>query len=72
MTDIEQESGYTVHLVTVEVGARGFISKENKSSLVFVATKLGINKISHFTATTAKLALLGSRVIYNARNSPSW
>ena len=72
VTDSEQESGFKVHLVTVEVGARGFISKENTTSLVFVATKLGINKISNFTATTAKLALLGSRVIYNARNSPSW
>ena len=72
VTGIEEESSYKCNLVTAEVGARGFISKENKSSLVFVATKLGINKISHFTATMAKLALLGSRVIYNARNSPSW
>ena len=60
VTDIEEESGFKCNLVTVEVSAKGQISKEKESSFMFLAANLGINKISKFTGTLAKLSQLGS------------
>ena len=66
------DAGIKCDTVFVEVGSRGFITKENKSSLTFLARKLRITKVKNFIAMTGRTALEGSRIIYNARNSPSW
>ena len=67
-----QEAGTKANLITIEIGARGFISKVNKSSITHLAHILKISKIKEFTAMSSRLALSGSRAVYNARNSPEW
>ena len=70
-SDIE-ESGIPCEMIIVEVGAQGFITRENKLSLTFLARKLGVTKVSNFISMTSRSALEGSRIIFNARNSPEW
>ena len=66
------ELGYSCDVIFVEIGSRGLITKSNKQSMTFLAKKLGISKISNFIAMSGRSALEGSRVIFNARNSPHW
>ena len=69
--DIEN-TGIPCDTIIIEVGARGLITRDNKSALTFLARKLGVTKVSKFIAMTGRTALEGSRIIFNARNSPEW
>ena len=64
--------GVKCESIYVEIGARGLITKDNKSALTYLARKLGISKVSNFIAMSGRKSLEGSRIIYNARNSPQW
>ena len=61
-----------VELVTLEIGARWLITQQNKSKLTHICNKWKVRKISAILTTVSKLALVGSRVIWNGRNSPTW
>ena len=66
------EQGLSCDVIYVEIGLRGLITKSNKQSMTFLGRKLGITKISNFIAMSGRTALEGSRIIFNARNSPQW
>ena len=68
----EINSSHDCKLITVEVGARGFITSENKTKIKNILTATNVKKISAVTTTLSKLALIGSKLIYNARFSPTW
>ena len=68
----EISAEHRIELITLEVGTRGFISTDNKQKLISLCRKWKIKKMSAVLATTARLALIGSRSIWNGRNSPTW
>ena len=59
-------------LITLEIGARGFIDKENKSRLSHICKSFRITKIHDFISTVSRLSLVGSHIIWNGRHSPEW
>ena len=65
-------TGLGCYLHTLEVGARGWIDSRNKGILAFICHLAGVKKLRQVQKNCAKLALLGSRVIFNARNSVEW
>ena len=70
-TDIKA-TGLKCHLHTLEVCARGFICSRNRGTLTFLCHLAGFRKIRQFQQNCSKLAMLGSKAIYNARNSMEW
>ena len=70
-TDI-QDQGYTCHLHTLEVGARGYINPRNRGTLTFLCQLSGVKKLQSVFRNCSKLALLGSKAIFSARNSELW
>ena len=67
-----RETGRVCYLHTLEVGARGWIDSRNKGFLAFLCHLAGVKKLRQVQRNCSKLALLGSKVIYNARNSMEW
>ena len=66
---------YTVLQFSVEVSARGFISKPNKARLKALSLKcceVGSTDTKRFISALSKAAILSSFSIFRARNEPSW
>ena len=59
-------------LITLEICTRGLIDKENKSRITHICNLFKIKNINAVIATASKLALIGSRIIWNGRRSPEW
>ena len=52
----ELKGSFKANLITIEVGARGYITKENKSKISMWSKAFNAGKISAITATMSKLA----------------
>ena len=66
---------YKVFHFSVEVAARGMISKPNKARLKSFALRcsdVGSRETKSFIAACSKASLLSSFSIFHARNEPSW
>ena len=70
-TDI-REQGLKCHLHTLEIGTRGYISPRNRGTITHLCKIAGERKVKEVLGNCSKQALLGSKAIYNARNSPDW
>jgi len=72
VSDIEA-SGWNVFFCALEIGSRGYISKENKlnltSLLIFIDNP---PKKKKFTSSLSKLTVLGSYKIFLSRRDESW
>ena len=71
VSDLKWE-GYEVSLNTLEIGARGYVDKRNKGTLVFLCHMAGVKRVRELTQNISKLALIGSRASFNARNINEW
>ena len=72
-------SGESLHIfctggskVTLEIGTRGYISPRNRGTITHLCKIAGERKVKEVLSNCSKQALLGSKAIYNARNSPDW
>ena len=65
-TDI-REQGLKCHLHTLEIGTRGYISPRNRGTITHLCKIAGERKVKEVLGNCSKQALLGSKVIYNAR-----
>ena len=66
---------FKVFNFSVEIGARGMISKGNKARLKSFALRcsdVGSTEIKKFLAACSKASLLSSFSVFHARNEPSW
>ena len=66
---------FTVLQFSVEISARGFITKPNKARLKAFSLKcceVGNAHIKRLISTCSKAAILSSFSIFRARNEPSW
>ena len=65
--------GFSCKLICFEIGSRGLITKENKRQLtcIFKSVNTSSKLQTHFHSI-AKIAILTSYAIYNARNQPTW
>ena len=71
----DMSRNYKVFHFSVEVAARGFISKQNKARLKSFALKcsdVGSKDLVKFLACCSKASLLSSFSIFQARNEPTW
>ena len=66
------EQGLKCHLHTLEIGTRGYISPRNRGTITHLCKIAGERKVKEVLSNCSKQALLGSKAIYNARNSPDW
>ena len=57
---------------TLEIGTRGYISPRNRGTITHLCKIAGERKVKEVLSNCSKKALLGSKEIYNARNSPDW
>ena len=67
-----KELGLICHLHTLEIGTRGYISPRNRGTITHLCKLAGERKVKEVLSNCSKQALLGSKAIYNARNSPDW
>ena len=67
-----REQGLKCHLHTLEIGTRGYISPRNRGTITHLCKIAGERKVKEVLSNCSKQALLGSKAIYNARNSPDW
>jgi hypothetical protein len=67
-----KKTGLKCHIHTLEIGARGFIDSRNRGTLTFLCHLAGFRRVRQVQQTCSKLAMLGSKVIFNARNSLDW
>ena len=66
---------FRVYHFSVEISARGFISRQNRARLKAFALKccdVGNSDIKKFVGFCSKASLLSSFAIFQARNEPSW
>ena len=68
----ELNSVIKTELITVEVGARGLITPANKAKITHLCNLGKVRKVSAVLQTVSKLALIGSRCIWNGRNATVW
>ena len=71
MSDIE-ESDFTVDYYPIEIGSRGFISKENESRLKSFFRKVTKERYNSIKPILCKTALTSSFVIYHSKYEDSW
>ena len=68
-----RSAGYTVDFWTLEIGSRGYISKNNMLNLKNITKLLKCEQsASKLSVSLSKLAILGSYSVYNSRNEPTW
>ena len=67
-----KELGLKCHLHTLEIGTRGYIGPRNRGTITHLCKVAGVRKVKEVLSNCSKQALLGSKAIYNARNSPDW
>ena len=63
---------YNCFLICLEIGSRGFLSKDNKAQINRILSIVKVRKSKPVYIECSKLALLGSYAIYNARFEPNW
>ena len=71
----DMSRNYRVSHFSVEISARGLITKQNKARLKSFALKcsdVGSKELKVFLACCSKASLLSSFAIFQARNEPSW
>ena len=71
----DMSQNYRVFHFSVEISARGLITKQNKARLKSFALKcsdVGSRELKVFLACCSKASLLSSFAIFQARNEPSW
>ena len=68
-----QRAGWQVNLIPFEIGSRGLVTKSNKINIINTFKRHHI-KVKHkkLIAELAKISLLCSYVIYQARGEPTW
>ncbi len=72
ISDIENNS-FTVEYHAIEIGSRGYISKENSTRLKKVHKSMAINTpYKKFQNSISKLAIISSFVIFHAKTEPTW
>ena len=67
-----KEAGYTCMNIPFEIGSRGHVTLSNRNTLLQICHVTGVKKIQQVIRNCSKLVLLGSYIIYNARNSQDW
>ena len=68
-----REKGNEVYFLALEVGSRGFISKDNEKTLKSIHSMLFIKTpFKKFKSDISKLAIISSFVIYHAKSEPQW
>ena len=65
-------TGLKCHLHPLEIGARGFIDNRNCGTLAFLCHLAGFRRVRQVQQTCSKLAMMGSKAVYNARSSAEW
>ena len=69
----EEITKYKPNIEPFEIGARGYITKENRSRLKTIYSYCTKDiTLKHFEQNVAKLAMDGSRYIYLCRNQTEW
>lgn len=69
LTDI----GYNCDIHCIEIGSRGFISKENRSRLQSMLCDISLKKqFKHVCNNISKLALVTSYAIFKLKDEPQW
>ena len=72
ISDLNQ-TGYHAKLVTLEIGARGYIPKQSKAKLMSVIKKLKNNTQPKLICDKiSRIVLLCSYSVFNSRNEPVW
>jgi hypothetical protein len=72
VSDIES-NGFTVELIPVEIGSRGYLSKDNNDRLrcIHKSMKVAV-PFKQFRLNIVKLAIISSFVIHHAKTEPMW
>ena len=65
-------TNHQCHLICLEVGSRGIITKDNKKQLRRIMKIVKEPKTKVFNNTISRLALVGSFVIFWAKDEPIW
>ncbi len=71
ISDIEAKE-FSVKYYPIEIGSRGFISKDNEARLKSFLRKCNAKKYSLVKASLYKIVLLCSFIIYHAKYDDSW
>ena len=72
LTEDIQQNGFKCNNLPFEIGVRGYISKRNRETIMFLSHTCNVRNPKYLMKMLGKLALLGSYQIYLARNSQSW
>ena len=72
ITDLET-SGYNVNYYAVEIGSRGYYSKQNCSRFKSLfKSKVDMFKFSHIKENLIKISLASSFGIYHSKHKKNW
>ena len=66
------DAGYTVVSSQLEIGSRGVVSTMNFNVIVNIAQLMGIKDVKNLRRTLAKIALIDSYRIWQARKCQEW
>ena len=66
------DAGYTVVSSQLEIGSKGVVNTINFNVLVNIAQLTGIKDVKNLRRNLAKIALIGSYRIWQARKSQEW
>ena len=72
LTEDIKERGFSCTNLPLEIGSRGYISRRNRETLIYLCSYFGIGKFGQVLKNCSKLSLLGSYSIYNARSVSEW
>ena len=65
-------NGFKCELICFEVGRRCIITKNNKNQIYNIFKKLKETKVKQHLNKISQIALVGSYIIYLARNESKW
>ena len=72
VSDIES-NGFTVELIPVEIGSKGYLGKDNNDRLKHIHKSLKVAvPFKQFRLNNVKLTIISSFVIYHAKTEPTW
>ena len=67
------DNGYKCDILCIEIGSRGYISKDNKARLQKLLCDIDLKKqFKHVCNNIAKLSLVTSYAIFNFKDEPQW
>ena len=67
-----KDAGFSCMNLPFEIGSRGHVTLSNKNTLFQICHVACVKKIQQVIRNCSKLVLLGSYIIYNARNNQDW